>query len=262
MIKRQILAQRVSSPCSNAPKSACTEDTVPVISDLRVSVNAESVCRAWGERRELLARGRVFTLLADILRQMETEQWLEPAISYQTWQLTGSGSGWLELCNHTCLHSPLLVHRLRRATHLATGVCTLGDRLARQVSEYFAAGEPLKAVLLDEVGSLALYQLSDRLEEIIRTEARRRGLETSGVLNPGDNGFDLRAQAQVVALAGGSDIGIRVTNAGVLSPAKSLTLVMGMGKRMPRWRRGDSCGSCEARKRCPYRQLVSEDLTV
>lgn len=235
---------------------------MPSLPEPRISLTREDVCRAWGERRTRLAAGRVPAAVTEILGRMHDERWLQPASSHGIREIAGSSSGWLELNDGTRLESPLIAHRLHRATLLAAGVCTVGGELRRRVNGWFAAGEPLKAVLLDEIGSLALHRLGDCLEQLIRAEARRMGLDASGVLNPGEPGFDLSEQRKVTELAGGAGIGVSLTAAGMLSPEKSLTLVMGLGKRIPHWHRSENCAHCGARRRCPYRHKALEGLAA
>ena len=58
-------------------------------------------------------------------------------------------------------------------------------------------------------------------------EAAILRLEASGVLNPGEDGFDLSEQATVAQLAGGETIGVSVTTTGMLmvSPPASCATV-------------------------------------
>lgn len=218
---------------------------VPDIGDLR---------RHWGEQRMRLANSRVLSTVTEILARIDDERWVRPESVYRIRPVEAGGPGWLELGGRTRLRSPLAAHRMRRATRLAVGICTLGAGLDERVRETFAAGEALRAVLLDEIGSLMIYRLADRLERLIRSEARRLGLEASGVLCPGDPGFDLHEQRLLLDLAGGSSVGVSVTPGGMLTPQKSLTLVMGLGTRMPAWSHADNCARCRARNSCPHRR--------
>lgn len=203
----------------------------------------------------------MLALVSELLARIESEHLLKPAISFRVWPIVESGRAWMELRSGSRLHAELLTHHLRAASHLATGVCTLGNALEDAVSEGFASGDRLRAVVLDDIGTLALYRLSDQLEQLLREEARARGLEASGVLNPGEAGFDLSEQATVVELAGGPDIGVSLTSTGMLLPRKSLSMVVGFGMRMPKWEPGERCARCGARDRCPHRRQTLVEVT-
>lgn len=233
-----------------------------VITNLRVPLIVEDVRRAWGSRGARLASPRMLALVADLLERAETESWIQPAVSFRVWPVVEQGPGWMELCNGSRLEARLLSHHLRGASHLALGVCTVGAMLENRVSEWFALSERLRAVVLDDIGTLVLYLLSDQVEELLQKEAAILGLEASGVLNPGEDAFDLTEQAKVAELAGGDSIGVSVTSTGMLIPRKSLSLVMGLGARMPKWGRGERCARCGARERCPHRQHVLAGASV
>ncbi len=232
---------------------------MPVITNLRVPLSIDDVTSAWGSRREKLASPRMLALVAELLERAESGNWIQPAASFRTWAIVESGPGWMELCNGSRLWARLLSHHLRGASHLALGVCTLGAALENRGSEWFALSDRLRAVLLDEIGTLALYQFSEQIEALLQNEAETLGLEASGVLTPGEGGFDLSEQAKVVELAGGHSIGVSVTSTGMLIPRKSLTIVIGFGTHMPKWGRSERCTRCGARERCPHgRQILAE----
>ena len=199
--------------------------------------------------------------IADTRRALAAEAraggWKQAVFSYEFWPIAGIGPDFLDLMGGMRLHSVSAAQWLPGARWLAAGVCTLGGEWERQVHANFAAGEPLRALLLDEIGSQALYRLAARVEARVRREARQRGLEASGVLNPGEPGLELREQRTVVRLAGGSRIGVSVSHGEVLSPMKSLTLIMGVGKQMPVWGRDANCARCAAKLRCTHRRVAT-----
>jgi hypothetical protein len=230
--------------------------------NLSVPLSVEDVTRSWGSRGARLASPRMLALIADLLERAETENWIQPAVSFRVWPIVKQGPSWMELGNASRLQAPLLSHHLRGASHLALGVCTVGAVLEQRVSEWFALSDRLRGVVLDEIGTLALYRLSDDLEALLQKEAEILRLEASGVLNPGENSFGISEQATVVQLAGSEDIGVSVTTTGMLIPRKSLSLVMGFGTQMQKWGPGERCARCGARDRCPHRQRVLAGASV
>jgi hypothetical protein len=203
----------------------------------------------------------MLALVSEVLARVESEHLLKSAISFQVWPIVEIGRAWMELRGGARLHAHLLTHHLRGASHLAIGVCTLGSPLEDAVSRGFASGDRLRAIMLDDIGTLLLYRLSDQLEHLMQVEARSQGLEASGVLNPGEAGFDLSEQATVVELAGGADIGVALTSTGMLLPRKSLSMVLGFGLQMPKWDPGERCARCGARDRCPHRRQTLVEVT-
>jgi len=233
---------------------------MPVISDLRVSVTADELVRSWGSRRPRLETPRMLARVSELLARIESEHWLHPQISYGLWPVNFVGPEGIELTDGSRLQASLANQYLPGATYIGVGVCTIGDTLETHVAELFEAKDRLRGVLLDEVGSLALYRLSDRLEERMQEEAALHGLDISGVLNPGDDGFDLGGHGLVLELSGGASLGISVTKLGMLRPQKSVSLLVGLGQNMPKWNRAERCERCVMRDRCPQREFLTSEV--
>lgn len=136
---------------------------------------------------------------------------------------------------------------------LATAVCTIGAQLERRVSGLFAARRPFLALALDRLGTEELYRLSDRTLAAIRAEARALGLKAGEQANPGDPGIGLDQQATVLALADAASCGVSLTSAGMLSPRKSLSFVVALGRELKEQTVFGRCRRCPWRHRCPVR---------
>lgn len=231
---------------------------MPVLTDFRFALTVEEVTSSWGSRRARLASTRMMTMLSELLARIEANDWIQPKISFEVWPIVSSGPGWLELRGGSRICSRTLGHHLPGAVQLAAGVCTIGGAVEKYTSEAFAASDRLRAVMLDEIGTLTLFRLADQLEELMQAEAGQRGLEAGGMLSPGEDGFEISQQAAVLELSRSTEVGVSQTTSGMLTPRKSLSMVVGFGARMPKWSRGDRCARCGARERCPHRrpQLV------
>jgi hypothetical protein len=225
---------------------------MPVMTEIRIPLTVEEITSSWGPRHSRPASPRVTTLLSELLLQLEANHWMEPKISFDICRVSSAGPGWIELNGESRLSSPALSHQLPGATQIAAGVCTIGTALEQQVRQWFANSERLRAVMLDEIGTLALFHLANELENRLQLEAGQRGLDAGGVLSPGEGGFQISQQAAVLRLARGAEIGVSQTTAGMLAPRKSISMIIGFGKRMPKWTRGERCARCGARERCPH----------
>ena len=227
---------------------------MPVLTEIRQRLSVEDITSSWGVRRARLASSRMTALLSSLLEQIELHQLIQPKISFQTHAVVLKTREQFTLRGGSKLSSPMLGHDLPSATHVAAAVCTIGDAIESEVRAGFAASDRLRATMLDEIGTIALYRLGDHLEQVIHDEAARLGLEASGALNPGEDGFPITQQEIVLELAGGAAIGISRTTTGMLRPRKSLSMILGLGKQMRRWSRGERCAVCAARDRCPHRR--------
>lgn len=147
------------------------------------------------------------------------------------------------------LDAPRLLPECGHLTDLAVAACTLGPRLESRVSQLFRERQAALAVALDELGNLLLVALNRRVQDRMLAETRRRKLAMAGELRAGDPGLALSAQAPVLRLAEAERIGLTLSAGGLLTPLKSLTMVLGVGQDLPeaQWSR---CDDCRSRDRC------------
>lgn len=229
---------------------------MPSITDIPIGLSVEEITYAWGAERARLLAPSLGNNLQRLLGLITANDWLDAAINYRVREVTGRGPGWLAVAGAR-LESPLVARYLGQATHLVFGVCTLGEKLQQQMRISFDEKKQLQAVLLDEIGTLLLYKLCEHFEELMCQQAKTMQLQASGAFNPGDEGFDISLQGRVLDLAGGRDIGVTLQGSGILVPHKSLTAVIGLGRRMPVNTRAERCARCHSRERCPHRQDIA-----
>ena len=234
---------------------------MPAITSIPVRLSLEEIIHAWGSRQGRPLPSTMLQHLQELLQEVESAGWLDMAIHYRILKVTGHGSGWLAL-DDIKLDSAKVSQYLHQASYLVFGVCTLGQRLMQQIRDWFAEKKHFQAVLLDEIGTLLLYKISDYFELLICEQAQSMGLQASGSLNPGDDGFDISLQGTVLELAGGKDIGVTLQGSGTLAPHKSLTAVIGLGRDMPARSRADRCRECQSRQSCPHNQALSAGVVA
>jgi hypothetical protein len=146
-------------------------------------------------------------------------------------------------------HAPRMLPPSGELTSLAFGVCTLGEDLVLAVRALFAERKMSLALALDMLGNQMLMEASRRLQDRILADVTKRGLTMAGELRAGDPGLALEAQPAVLRLAGASAIGVAVTRSLALEPAKSASVMFGVGRDLPAalWSR---CDECRSRKTC------------
>ena len=190
----------------------------------------------------------------EMLAEAVERRLFRPAMAYRTWPVAETGPDWMRLeCGARFTGAPDLAGRLGGATEVTAIVSTIGAGLDRAVAELFARKKALRALVLEEIGIAALYNFTDAIVSFIGVRATARGLEASSPIHPGNAGFDLSQQALVFELAAADRAGVRLATSGMMDPVKSVSMVVGLGERMPRWSRFEECDSCKARQTCRYR---------
>lgn len=116
-----------------------------------------------------------------------------------------------------------------------TGCCkvivmaaTVGEAIEQQVTKSFEEGRYSFSVLLDAAATAAVEQVADAMEKTIRNEVKRLGLAMKWRFSPGYGDWPIQQQTEILQLAGGSHIGISLTESLMLMPRKSITAVIGL----------------------------------
>lgn len=236
---------------------------MPVVTEPRLSLSA----RDFTQRHAPLCREGLHPRLAEKVSRVSAEVdalgLLRPAIAYQAWPVAEIKGKRLRLASGVQFEDvPIVVHRLGGPrgglTEVVAMVCTIGGLLDSQASLWFAGGRASDAVVLGEIGIAALGVLRDDAMALIERVARQRGLQASGPLSPGDTGFALSQQELLLRLAGAAGIGVVLSTTSMMSPAKTLSMLVGLGRDMPKWSRADACQVCGARENCRYRSVAKE----
>jgi hypothetical protein len=180
----------------------------------------------------------------DALDLIEREELIDAAYCYRIVPLDEPPNACLRAGGET-LDAMRLVPESGQLTAVAAAICTLGSALEQRITALFAERRTSLALALDGLGNELLFALSRRLQDRIVNETRKSRLSAAGELRPGDPGLSLQAQPAVLRLAGADTIGVRVTPGQLLTPLKSMSLVLGIGVDLPpaRWSRCDDCPS-------------------
>jgi len=129
-------------------------------------------------------------------------------------------------------------------------VCTLGTEFDLWVRRE-QMRDMARAAMLDALGSAYIEAACDAAKDAIR--ARLPGMYLTDRFSPGYGDLPLAVQPELLALAGGSRIGVTLTDAFLLNPQKSVTAIVGVADR-PQMARIRGCAYCELNQTCPYRK--------
>ena len=139
------------------------------------------------------------------------------------------------------------------ASELILAVCTAGPELAAQVQELKRNGNMMRSLLLDDLGSWAVDSVRQQLCKLMEDDAGAAGLHVSTSLSPGESVWDLKDQRVIFSLLDTTPIGVSLSQSLVMSPLKSLSVLMGRGKGKMGHEGGSNCDFCAMKDRCQFR---------
>lgn len=136
---------------------------------------------------------------------------------------------------------------------LAVAVCTIGPALEVRAAAHARAGDSLRAMILDALGSAAAEATADHCNGRICDRALREGLSPDRRRSPGYGSWDVAEQRLLFAQVDAGGIGVTLTEAGMMVPAKSVSFVVPLTGGKPGVRSGGRCSRCGFLA-CEYRE--------
>lgn len=148
---------------------------------------------------------------------------------------------------------PDIARHWGEVTEVAGAVVTIGDGLERHVAELWDRRELPLAAMLDSVGSGAAESLAEYVNDLLCQEGLARGLKVTNRISPGYAGWDVADQRRLFRLCPGTRAGITLNDACVMTPAKSISLLVGAGLAARVDHYFSQCARCWMRD-CAYRR--------
>lgn len=158
----------------------------------------------------------------------------------------------LEL-GEVALDIPDIAEQWGEIDHVAAAVITIGDATERRVAELWEARELPLAMMLDSVASGAVESLAEYVNDQLCQEGEALRLRVTNRISPGYARWDVREQFKLFALCPGDAIGVTLSEACCMTPAKSITSLVGAGPAARVDHYFTQCARCWMRD-CAYRR--------
>jgi len=141
-----------------------------------------------------------------------------------------------------------LMSKARRAL---VSVATIGDRLEGFIEHCNEEGDILRAYLADSIGVVALAQVGEAIRHLAEHEALSLGWGVSPSLAPGSLlGWPLTGQRDLCSLVRTQQIGVTLSENGVLKPFRSVSSMIGIGPGYTDKKVGSICRYCSRAENC------------
>ena len=117
---------------------------------------------------------------------------------------------------------------LENCTKVIIMSATVGEDIEEAVTKHFSEGRYAYSTLLDSAATTAVEQIADSMEKYLKPMLARQGLAMKWRFSPGYGDWPIQQQTEILQLAGGSHIGISLTESLMLMPRKSITAIIGL----------------------------------
>jgi hypothetical protein len=226
---------------------------MPQLNNLHFEIDADAILRAQGGDPEAIrARRPEFVELADYALA-EAQSVLEPRVIYERRAVRDVLHNRLRLEDGIELTGSLVVEHLAPADEIVAILCTVGSGIEAMTQDALST-DPVYGLALDAVGSATVEALSVAACRYFELEAETQGIGSSVPLSPGMDNWPVgEGQPQLFKLLPAQEIGVSLTEGCLMQPAKSLTLILGIGANVNA--KGTVCDYCAVRNTCRYREL-------
>jgi hypothetical protein len=156
------------------------------------------------------------------------EELMAPRLVYRASPVKAQSDHGIETSG-LALHIPDIGRLWGPLEAVGAGICTVGDGIETRVRELFDARELPLAVMLDSVGSAAVESLAEFANDLVCRRALDEGARATNRISPGYAGWDTAEQRALWALCPGEPIGVTLNDWCFMTPAKSITFLVGIG---------------------------------
>ncbi len=225
-------------------------DRMQTIDDWELTLDIDRVLRGQGAEPEIIRKRS--PNLVDLAERAiaEGSPLLTPKLIYRRTAVESVIHERLLLLGGGQLRGRLLAQHLSPAEEIVLVVCTIGAEIDSWIAEAFKA-DPLFGLSLDGLGNAAVEDLANQACRHFERVARDERMEVSIPLSPGMEGWPVDdGQDQIFGLVPAQKIGVRLNQARMMSPNKSLSMVIGMGEHLAGG--GRQCDFCMLKETCRY----------
>ena len=122
-----------------------------------------------------------------------------------------------------------VINLLQNAQYLLFAVATIGAKVEKNIEKRFKQNQPLRAMVLDAAGTVAIKTVGQWLNHFLEEESKQQGFQFSRYFEPGSNDWDIKEQEKIFAILEPKKIGVTLNSSYMMQPSKSLSWIRGMG---------------------------------
>lgn len=201
---------------------------VEAIKDFKIDIDKKEVCRYLGYRNGRRPKSSILLLI-----DKETEEahnLIQTSCFYQLKGVKRVRSPQVILEDGLTITSEVLSRVLPRCQQVAIFVVNIGRRLEKRVNQLMEGGQMLRATILDAVGSEAVEEAVDYLQNKLRELANSDGAEITMRYSPGYCDWDITQQRVLFEAMNSAPLGVSLTDECLMVPRKSVSGLIGLGR--------------------------------
>jgi hypothetical protein len=120
---------------------------------------------------------------------------------------------------------------LKNSDHVAVFACSVSEELEQTLTCYNYQEEITEAYIADIIGTLIVEKSTGMLSDFLKKEAGDLSLKITNSQSPGNCGWNVEEQRKLFDLLPENYLGIKLNDSGMMYPVKSISGIIGIGKK-------------------------------
>lgn len=186
----------------------------------------------------------------------EAARLVRPIAVFTEVDIAGRSDGELYFGSGHKFTSKLLAEVVGSAEKLILFIATVGSEFEDRLKEYKQAGRIAEAYALDLSGTAFVTKISMAAVNKLKEDYLKEGLSTTFPMGPGHSYWNGLEDIRVIfQLLKAGQIGLRLNDVNIISPFKSVAMVMGAGHDLPDFKGKTHCHYCSIQTTCQLSQV-------
>ncbi|OGV95928.1 MAG: hypothetical protein A3I04_08070 [Nitrospinae bacterium RIFCSPLOWO2_02_FULL_39_110] len=202
-----------------------------IIKDIKITIDFKEVLKELGFKQ-------VSTILTPPMEKMIKEEiekangLIHPKADFIHFNLSSVTEDTIITdCNTLTFKTKYLAKHLSGCSKASLFVCTIGSRLEESIKGYFTEGEQTRAYIMNGIGSAAVEEVVNYVNQLITKDAEKERFETVKRFSPGYGDWNLLDQKAIFDILKPSSIGVSLNEKYFMIPEKSITAIVGWKNR-------------------------------
>jgi hypothetical protein len=225
---------------------------VPTVSDF--DITADQVLHAQGSNPEILKKRNpaLYSMTEKAIQAVM--DMVNPQLFFISMPITKKDHISVHLGDSIRLRGETIDRAIRPADAVVASIFTIGMTVEKHIAEIFKE-DPAFALAMDTSASYFIDRMGAVLCQAVDLFVQPLGEKTGIPISPGARDWDVQTgQPQLFSLFSGFDLPVSINSSGMMTPQKSMSMLVPYGKQMDET--GKPCDFCSMSATCKFKEAV------
>lgn len=182
---------------------------------------------------------------------------INPRYTFRVYSIKQKYKGIIELeGTNLILESNDLYEILKDCNECILMAATLGINIEKDIKKY-SCTELTKGIIIDSCATTAIEEVCDKVQNEIENNILKNGQYLTFRYSPGYGDLSMEKNTEILTILNGQkEIGLTITNSGIMIPRKSVIAIIGITDKKVEQDK-TSCSTCKNKSKCKFKKGVN-----